>query len=47
MFDYADKSGVVPAGLRKQDVKAAALLKIFYGEPVPKEIPFSFEIRTK
>jgi len=34
-------------GLRKQDVKVAALLKIFYGEPAPKEVPFTFEIRTK
>jgi len=33
--------------LRKKNIKVRALLKIFYGEPVPGEVPFSFEIRTQ
>ena len=34
-------------GLRNMDVKVAALITVFYGEPIPKEVPFTFEIRTK
>ena len=33
--------------LRKSDMHSPAILKIFYGEPVPKEIPFTFEIHIK
>jgi hypothetical protein len=32
---------------RKNKVETSALLKIFYGEPIPYEVTFSFEIQNK
>lgn len=32
---------------RKTNIKTRGLLKVFYGEPLPGEFPFSFEIRNK
>jgi len=33
------------SGKLKTDVKGTALLKVYYGEPSPKEIPFTIEIK--
>jgi len=33
--------------LRKANIKTRGLLKVFYGEPLPGEFPFTFEIRKQ